>query len=356
MANATPAELTQRLEDLHEEYRQHFAGRSRVSREADRLDGLMARVQQVMDEADGAPQVLGLGQQRIDLYRSEAQLIREAQAGGPDVVEASGLHDGGFLALRRYARNFGGRPRASRDLGLLDELTEEQRRMQRRFDVLATRHEPGWQADVRGLLASNIQLFESERKAIVDSRKALPAAEKISVLARRANEQFSAYRVHFADKPRRSRHLPLLQRILSNLEVILAEMKALRDNGDGNAVNTENIGKVDSRVQHHRKELTQIQQARAQLRPGELSAGLADGANALFKRYREQFAGRQRREVDPEALNDINEQLQVIMRQMQALHDEAGLPANAGNLEIVIDNLKRYEREYEAVIAAKRST
>ena len=352
MANAQ--QLNQRLSDIHEQYRQHFAGRSRVTREPERLDSMIAAVQQVLIQAEGEPTILKTGKEREALYRQERQAIVEAKAGGPDMVRVSQLADWGFVSTRRYARNFAGRNRSTRDLGLLDGLIDEHRQWLRDFDGVAVRHDAGWQASIRELLSKNLELYEKERGAIAESRVNRPADEKVSELARRANEQFAAYRRHFANQPRRSRDVGLLRRIIANLDVILAEMNALQDAGTRDDVHTANIGKVTERLAHHNAELTRVQQAVAGQNAGERSGGLADAANGLFKRYREQFAGRNRAEVDPDALHDINEQLHVIARQMDALHREAGLEVNAKNLAIVMDNLKRYEREFERILEAKR--
>lgn len=354
MADTAPDPLLRRLEEIHEEYRQQFAGRSRVTREPERLDRMVAQVQQILTEAT-EPAVRKLGEERQALYRKERAAIAEAKAGGPDVYEASVLNDWSFLALRRYARNFAGRSRATRDLGLLDQLIDEQRQWKRRFEELAARHEAGWQSGVRSLMDSNLSLFEGERPAIVQAREQRTGEARMSDLARRANEQFAAYRRHFANKPRRSRRVALLQRILSNLEGIGAEMQALKDSGFNSEVNDANIEKVTARIQHHRDELKRVQQAKAALNAGELSAALADAANGLFKEYREHFAGRNRTSVDPDKLSDICEQLQVVARQMEALHQSAGLEANAKNRDIVLDNTKRYEREFERILEAKRS-
>lgn len=353
MANSEA--LTQKLEEIHNQYRSEFAGRSRVTRQPDLLDSMIGRVQEVLVQAADEPSVLALGRQREALYRNERELIREAHAGGPDVAEASNLHDWSFLVLRRYGRNFAGRPRASRDLSLLDELTDHQGRMLRRFDEVAARHEAGWQGAVRDLMSKNHALFESERKEILKARASREGQERMGDLARRANEQFQAYRTHFAEKARKSRHVPLLSRVLRNLEGIHTEMVALRDGGFKDDRHNDNIGKVDQRIQHHRQELQAIQQARAALNAAERSSAYAGEANSLFQAYRSSFAGRDRSTVDPDALHEVCEQLQVVAQQMEGLDREAGLEANRNNLAIVVDNLKRYEREFERILDAKRA-
>ena len=352
---ASSEALTQKLEEIHNQYRSEFAGRSRVTRQPDLLDAMIGRVQEVLVQAADAPAALSLGREREALYRKERDLIREALAGGPDVAEASALHDWSYLVLRRYGRNFAGRPRASRDLSLLDELLDLQSRWLRRFDEVAARHESGWQAPVRDLMAKNEALFASERGEILKARAAREGQERMSDLARRANEQFQAYRTHFAEKSRKSRHVPLLARVLRNLEGIHAEMVALRDGGFVDERHKENIGKVDQRIQHHRRELQAIQQARAGLNAGERSSAYAGEANTLFGTYRSSFAGRDRTTVDPDQLHEICEQLQVVAQQMEGLDRESGLEANRKNLAIVVDNLKRYEREFERILEAKRS-
>jgi hypothetical protein len=351
------AALTARAEQVHARYRHEFAGRSRIGRDAGALDAMVADLQQVKVEADaleGASQLLAALDERISLYRTERQAITEAAAGGPDLARAFRLHDWSWLDSRRYSRHFAGKPRPTRDLGLLEEMIAAERLRKDELERIAARHEAGWRADSIEAMQKGIDLYTSERAAVLDARKQLSIAERAQVLATCANNQFSLYRAHFEGQARRTRRAALLERLLVQLEDIAAGMEAAQRGGLVSDANQGNVQKVRDRIAHHRAELGKVKQARATTRPGELSGALGDEANNLFKEYRAGFAGKSRAQVDPDALSDICDKLYMVARNMEGLAAETGIDLAEKNLAITIDNLKAYEREWSRIQAARQ--
>lgn len=348
--------LAERAERIHAEYRQHFAGKSRFTRDLSRLDRLISDLSAVRAEAEAAgdrDSLLPVVRERESLYRAERERIAKVQAGGPDEGLASRIDNWARLARRRYIRNFAGQPRLSRDLGLLKEMLADMHHRRTRFVDVASRHDEAWHTGVREALDRNISLFESELAAITSARAAVAADRLAPLLATLANGQFAVWRRHFANRPRSFRRPPLLRRIIEQLEEIHAAMEKLRDDGVKTAQHLGNIRIVTERLATWRRELSLIESARGRAGPDGIATGLAEEANGWFQRYRDGFAGRDRASVDLAALSDICEGLHEVAHAMDELDRVWGRPRNAGNLEVVLENLKSYEREWELVKAVQ---
>lgn len=346
------AALTQRADQVHDRYRREFAGRSRIGRDPNALDTMVAELQQVKVEADAVDGANGLTaaiDERIELYRNERKAITEAAAGGPDLARAFRLHDWSWLDSRRYSRHFAGKPRPTRDLGLLEEMIAAERQRKDELERIAARHEAGWRSDSIEAMQRGIDLYTNERAAVLDARKQLSSAERAQVYATAANAQFGLYRTHFEGQARRTRRSSLLERILVQLEDIAAGMEAVKATGLNSDANDGNIQKVRDRIAHHRAELGKVKQARATTRPGELSGALGDEANGLFREYRSNFAGKARSDVDADLLSTICDKLYAVARSIEDLAAETGLEVAEKNLAITIDNLKAYEREWARI-------
>lgn len=352
-------QLTARADQAHDRYRREFAGRSRIGRDPQVLDGLVAQLQQVLVECssvEGTESLQGTIQQRIDLYRSERKAIADAQAGGPDVAAAFRMHDWSWMDGRRYARHFAGQGRSTRDLGLMLEMLEGERRRKAEMERMAGRHEAGWRGETIQAMTEGVKLYSGEAEAIAETRAGLGVGQKAQTLATLANAQFQLYRTHFEGQSRRTRRPALLDRIIGQLRDIASGMEALDKGGLDSEANRGNIQKVRDRIRHHEAEVVKVKQARANTTPADLSSAYADEANALFKEYRERFAGRPRKDVDAEGLSGLCDRILVVAQNMGDLHAASALPGVDKNLLITLDNLKAYEREWSRVQEAQRPT
>jgi hypothetical protein len=358
MAADQLSQLTSRADAVHNHYRREFAGRSRIGRDATVLDGLIAQSQQIAVEAtslDGAGTLRGALNERIAMYRNERTAIGEAAAGGPALARAYRLHDLSWLDSRRYSRHFAGKSRPTRDLGLLAEMIDGETSRRDELSTLAVDKGAAWRADSIQGMGNGIELYTNERDAILGIRDGMSLAERAQVLATVANDQFGLYRLHFQGQSRRTRRVPLLERIIAQLKSIATEMEGLRDGGLQSESNDGNIGKVRDRLAHHVTELGNIRNARATIRPVDLGTALGEEANGFFKEYREQFAGKPRDKADPAKLSTICDQLLVAAQQMADLHAQTSLESVERNLAITLDNLKAYEREWARMMEARQA-
>lgn len=349
--------LAQRVRDVHDRYQREFANRSRITRDLSRLDGMIATLEGVLLEGTGDAEaqssLLPTVRQRLDLYRAEREAISKAKNGGPAEITAHRVSEWSWLNTQRYRRNFAGQNRLTRDLGMLREMRDEQRRWHSRLTEAAKGQPPGWRTELLTQLSNDADLYDRESQAIAEARAGLADERKVSTYATVANGQFGLWREHFANRSRSGRRLPLLDRMLVELKATLSQMESLRGSGHGNPTNSGNIDKVRDRIETWTSEQGKIERAIAQAGPESVSGTLANDANDHFKMYRENFAGKSRATVDATLLGNICERLHEIARTMDTLDRTWALPRNAQNLEVVLENLKMYEREYSQVRSAQ---
>jgi len=349
--------LASRAEALHKTYQQNFSGRTRVTRDLKILDELISGISDLREQATGQAgsesSLLPTLNQRMELYTREREAISDAQAGGPDVLMAHQLSDQAWLAHQRYIRHFAGQPRRTRDLGLLRQLRDELYLGQAALARLAAKHEADWQGGLLTQLTNNLELYTQEVEEIIKARKGVPQEKQAPLLATLANGQFSKWRQFFANRPRHTRRISVLRRVIAELRDVYTQMLAVRDQGESTPAHRDNIAKVADRLQVYESELTQIEQSAGRAGSNAIAAGLADEANAQFKKYRSQFSGKSRADVDLTELGEICDQLQELALAMRDLDQTWQLPVNQKNLEIVVENLKMYEREFQKVRTAK---
>ncbi|MFT5679677.1 MAG: hypothetical protein ACI8RZ_000582 [Myxococcota bacterium] len=349
--------LADRVQSIHDRYRREFAGRSRISRDLTLLDQLIASLDGARTEVEALADAGELGPlitTRLTLYRDERAAIHKAQTGGPDEVLAHRIADWSWLNHRRYVRHFAGKSRPTRDLGLLKEVAEEQRRYRDELAKLMARQAPGWRGELLAQIETNLNMYTAELTAIPGARSELGANRRVGVQATAANTQFGLWRSHFAEKSRRTRRAALLRRMVGQLEVIHVNMEHARDQGIRTDSHISNISKVKSRLELYRRELTLIEQAAASAGPDEIARALGSEANDQFAAYRTEFAGKSRTQVDQEKLSAICDQLQEIVRNMDTLDRTWARPVNAKNLGVVLENLKQYEREHHLISQARQ--
>ncbi|MBN2799878.1 MAG: hypothetical protein JXX28_12100 [Deltaproteobacteria bacterium] len=353
--------ILQRVDSIHDRYRGHFAGQSRATRDlgllsqlTDELQPLRAQASALSGVLPGGEGIVGRIDEYLALYQSEQQAISKLQAAGPDATDAATLVDWDQVDHQRYARHFAGQSRLTRDHGLMIELSDQSRGRIAAFKGILGRQGEDFMPGVLDTLVARQKMYDKEREEIPHAIASVSPADRARYLATAANGQFQLYRDHFEGKARNTRRLPLIQRMTQQLRVILREMETLRDR---HGVNTEshrsNIEKVSARITHHQNEMVQIQAAVGQTSLGDRISGLANEANALFQTYREGYAGKARAQADLSQLGLLCDQLHEIGLTMVELHEQLSNPTLAKNTAIVLENLKRYEREYEAIKATR---
>lgn len=348
------------IDDVVQRYTAFFAGQPRITRDARMLD------QMVRDLEGMKPDLLALpGTERgelttrvndaIELYRKEAQAVRASQEQGPEALAAHRLATWSYLTFARYRHHFAGQSRGTRDLLLMGEMIADLEQLQVQMTAQKRRATTDELEQAHTAVVDQLNLYREERKAIAQVRIDGDLPEQSDRLAALANNQFSLYGDQFAGKSRLSRRPMLLERIIDSLRQIGERMQALVTQGHKHESNRRNIEIVNERIAAYRKELAEVQKVRAATDFPSLINALGAAANEVFAEYREHFAGQDRATRDLARLTKLLDSLFDIGRQMDDLEQVRHDDTNARNLQIVLDNLRMYDREHAAIQEAKAS-
>lgn len=348
---ALSADFSTDVESIHTRYRQGFVNRSRGTRDMGLLDQIITDAQNLVERIPAGSTVRASAEANLKLYQDERGLIAASQQGGQAVLDGWAALERAELVDLRYRRDFAGQDRTTRDGTLLQELADL---AQGALDRSAAGGKlNNTLADARRPIESAVELYRREVAAIATSRSTLAAGRHAQVLATLANRVFGYYRNHFSGKARASRRIGLLRRMIRSLEGILSGMEAVRALGVTTPVHQDNVGKVQAQLQLYRTELSQVEAERGRTDLTRLAAMLGDEANQVFAAYRAEFANRKRSEVKATRLGELCEQLHEIVGAMDEVSARGGDSTNSRNQRIVLDTLKRYEREYQEVVKAQ---
>jgi len=346
---ATSSELTQRLQSLDARYRGRFAGHPRISRDPEELEALIAGVEEVKAEASG------LGDAELDqritasaeLYRKELAAVHEAQSAGPAAVQAHRIVTLATLTFGRYTRFYAGQNRATRNVGLLEELIGDLKAFE--TDLARLVSQGADRGDDLNRLRESIGIYEREVLAVRSARGSDSLPQQAQRFATLANDLFDRYRTLFANKPRISRSPRALEALRKGLSEIHAQMLALRTRGVTGDAHAKNIALVSDRLDQWSKEQLAIQEVLDKAPLSDRIGNLGGAANEVFKQYRENYAGQDRRTRDLAALGKLIEELWYVQREMDSIDRDDGDDGNARNLSIVTDQLRMYDREYAEI-------
>ncbi len=346
--------LDERIKQVASTYSFRFAGQPRHTRDPDLLERMIeeldtvlaaARVQSTTDMGD----VLEKAGSMRSLYAREAQAIRSLQDGDPVEVLAHEHSSWVQLVHERYQRNFAGQSRSTRDLALLLECLDELNEIRRRVDSLAEREDRDSISQLLETMDKRQALYQGERAAIAEARESGTLEEQAGRFAQQANMQFAWYRDHFAGRSRLSRSIKTIQRVVSNLTQLKDRMAALTTQGYHSEVNEKNLKIVTKNLDMYTGEINAIRQAREGSSFEQLVDALGTAANEVIDQYGEKFAGQDRRTRELSDLNVICEGLYNLARQMNELDLVRESDVNQRNLDVVLDHLRLYQREYALI-------
>lgn len=338
------------IDDVHNRYRSRFAGFPRITRDTEELTAILGEAKKLAENASSMDAAeADRIKSNVELYEKEIENIKEAQSEGPAAMVVHRLSTWANFVQARYARAFAGQERRTRDLGILAELIEDADRLLSEMRTIAAKGAINGLAEAIQLTENNLKIYRVERERIREDRKKVFGAERGTLFAKLANEQFNRYRLHFANKSRVSRNPQLMQVIVDALQEILDGMEALLADGFNTEVHKKNIDLVKNNLNVYKGELTNIRTAQREAALKDRVGHLGASANEVFKVYRENFAGKDRKTRDLTVLRDQIELLFQAGKMMDAIDRSEEDDTNAGNLALVMDMLYLYHREYAAV-------
>jgi hypothetical protein len=351
-------ELKSTLADARNTYGGQFAGQPRYTRQPARLEALIAQAEAVARDARGQAgggDVSADAAQQAQTWRDELAEILKIQAQGPEAGVAASLTQWTRDSFERYVRNFAGQNRATRDLGILLEITADVEGRLRDLEAALARRTDADLEQMRGDARRNLDTYRKEIDAIRATRQDGSPVERAGQLARLANQQFARYRLHFAGKQRASRRRAVLETIVTVLEEIRQEMATLRDRSPNLDGLGRNIEIVDGNLATYREEIERVRAARRANSRNQVVSSLAEAANEVFADYRKEFPGHARATRDETRLSELWERLWPIALDMDALAAEDNAEPLGTNLQKVRDTLRLYEREWRLIREAKKA-
>ncbi len=242
----------------------------------------------------------------------------------------------------RYDARFANKPRATRNLSELDDITAD-------LDALISTGEAEFPGDsVLENARENRALYAKEREAII-AAKEQPLAVESATLATWANFVFDEYRRHYAGKSRATRDTGRMEEMIAELDWLTDDMHALLGKHDLESVRND-LEAVESNLKLYEGELENIKSARTGGTRDDQVSQLANSANEQFAIYNKQFAGKGRTTRRPALLERMINNLDDILDEMRTLNSKGTRnPTNTKNIGIVQNNIKLYQDEIVAV-------
>ena len=250
-----------------------------------------------------------------------------------------------------YAANFAGKPRATRDLTLIERLASDLSGVVEDARTLMNGdRNPAVLAFIE-TATENLERYQSETGQIREAQ-ANPHAVYGATLANRANRVFDTYRRHFAGADRTTRDRLLLHEMVLELEDLQKRISALVDQGA--QTSRRDLETVTAQLQLYRDEVTNIARAQTVGTQEEVANRLAQLANAQFQLYRDHFAGKSRLSRRPALIERIISNLEEYREEMKELAaDGFRSDMNQNNINIITQNLELYRSEREQILAAR---
>ena len=247
-----------------------------------------------------------------------------------------------------YGARFAGQSRVTREVAEIDALLGRARDVLQKLEALPkSAKDPEYDA-VHDAAKSNVELFVTEREAIITAKAAGPAMLEFAQLGAQANFVFARYRRHFAGKSRPTRDLGLLAEMIEDLTKIQTRMRSLAVGKEPQVQNDLDV--VSNNLKMYVQERGEIAESRNAGTPDERADILAECANLQFQVYQDHFANMARVTRRPELLQRVMDNLKQIRDRMQTLKKEGLASAtNDRNIEIIQTNLDTYDRELKEI-------
>lgn len=253
-----------------------------------------------------------------------------------------------------YAANFAGKPRATRDVALIETLISDLGAIVDEARTLMNGDRNPAMLSFIETASENLERYQNERTAIRDAQ-ANPHTVATAGLANRANRTFDVYRRHFAGQDRGTRDRMLLHEMVGELEEIQRRMQNLVEQGADGA--RRDLETVTQQLGMYRDEVTNIARAQTVGTQEEVANRLAQLANAQFALYRNHFAGKSRVSRRPALLERIIANLEEYQAEMLELRDDGyASEMNRNNIRIVDQNLELYRKELTEIRNARTET
>lgn len=170
-------------------YRVHFANKTRISRRPELLIRIVATLEFILGEMRGLrdrglrvdfhDRNIQIVEERIAAYRKELEEIRKVRADSSLDQVLDSLGQAANALMSEYGQEFAGQSRATRSLKRLSELCDQMGEIERqmhRLLLVGSRDDSPWASNL-DIVRDALAMFEREYTAIADAQKPAAAAE-----------------------------------------------------------------------------------------------------------------------------------------------------------------------------------
>ena len=259
---------------VFDEYRRHFAGQNRATRDLGRVDEMVAELEGIqhdmkalLERADlgSTRQDLGVVESNLKMYRDELENILAARRQGSRDERISSLANMANEQFRIYREQFGGKGRTTRRPGLLERVIKNLKGLLSEMRDLNAKGARS-QSNVKNIniVQENLKLYGDELKAIKEARDNTSLEDFAGMLGGAANDVMADYREHFAGQSRASRDLQKLSTLIDEMYEIALQMREVQDAREDLEVNNRNLQIVLDQLTMYQTEYQRIQEAKGQ--------------------------------------------------------------------------------------------
>ena len=232
-------------------YFRHFAGQNRATRDIDLLAEMVDDLKQIQKRMQAIAASHPKGEFKADLgvveeslarYQSELREIEKAQSSGTDDDQANMLAQLANEQFNLYQTHFAGQSRSTRRPALLVRIISSLKRTRERMIALLEKNfSEEFNRKNAEIVAERLAVYEGEIAEIRKVRQSTPMSDIMGLLGGAANDLFSEYRTHFADKNRGEVDKKRLASICDRLGEIGRQMAELgrAEESDVNSRNRE---------------------------------------------------------------------------------------------------------------------
>ena len=255
-----------------------------------------------------------------------------------------------------YDARFAGHSRVTRDLNDINNLISRIRSVVGELGRLPRSSDRN---ALEETAKTSLTLYENERKEVMRAKSLGADFEDFDTLRTEANMVFAQYDRHFAGQNRATRDLGLLGEMIEDLERVGESMREIAPtlaNIPNNGAQSD-IDLVTDNVKMYQTERGEIIEARGAGTVDEQAAALAEVANAQFKIYDDNFAGKNRVTRRPALLQRMITSLEQVLERMRALEKAGNVSSfNRDNAGIVEQALSTYRLEIGEIRKAREGT
>jgi hypothetical protein len=314
--------LWEQIVALDELYGLHFAHQSRLTRDPEILDHLIAQAEHVLSALETAQgqkpdiqKAIDHAEKQCALFCKERLAVLETLAKNPNSLrEVALLHMYSQAVVNRYYRHFAGMSRATRDLSILREMISDLENFQGEALALQTKGENA-ATETLQYINHHLQFFNNEVKAIETARAQGDAQQRAGVLGACANTLLGWYFRNIADKSKLTRRPERLRRMSQELENLLHDMQLLADAGLQWPKLAENMHIVEQSLERWKDELAQIRSLREQTSVNDLLEALAQETEKILNEYNDLIGHREGSDVELNTIKQLCDEADEITRQ-----------------------------------------